>query len=421
MSLTAIEQLNANLADNKAKMDTIIAQNAERATKTDSEIKSAKDEIKSLQDENAHIKAELGTETEARRAIELRFNREGMPGSGGQGAPEIKSWGQTFAESENWKQFASANGTQFKTDAVPIGNIHEVKSTMGNIALPSPTNLLYRPQDLGFLAPLLPKLIMRDMLKVSTTTQNAIEFQREDVFTNGAAVVPESGLKPQAQITFTEDNATIKTIAQWMPFTNQFMADFPRLISYINTRLITGLRQKEEYEFLYGTNSQTSLCGIKHTAGVQTYKWSDGDVIDGMPDTMMDAILMALLKCTNSLFIPDGVVMNPNDMGKIKKAKSTTGEYLFPSLTTGAAPQLWGMNVVESLSINEGEFLVGAFAMGGEIFDRQAASVRITDGYMDYVVHNKSLILVEERLNLVLYRPSAFVWGSFDHAPATGS
>jgi HK97 family phage major capsid protein len=118
-----------------------------------------------------------------------------------------------------------------------------------------------------------------------------------------------------------------------------------------------------------------------------------------------------------SFYTPTGIVMNIKDMAKIRKSKSTTGEYLYQT-TSGQPTSLWNLPVVESTLLSEGEFVVGNFDMACNLYDRDSVTMRIGEPG-DSFLRNKKSILVEERLALVTTRPSAIVWGEFDSAPAS--
>ena len=65
----------------------------------------------------------------------------------------------------------------------------------------------------------------------------------------------------------------------------------------------------------------------------------------------------------------------------------------------------------KGLAITAGTFLVGAFGMGAQIWDRMDASVQISFENDTNFVKNMATLLAEERLALTVYRPSAFISG----------
>jgi len=76
-------------------------------------------------------------------------------------------------------------------------------------------------------------------------------------------------------------------------------------------------------------------------------------------------------------------------------------------------PRIWGKRVVATNSITAGTFLVGAFTLGAQVWDRQDAAVQISYEDGDNFKKNMATILAEERLALTVYRPAAFIGGSF--------
>jgi HK97 family phage major capsid protein len=59
----------------------------------------------------------------------------------------------------------------------------------------------------------------------------------------------------------------------------------------------------------------------------------------------------------------------------------------------------------------EGMFLVGAFALGAQIYDRLTATVMISTENEDDFIRNLVTVLCEERLAFAVKRPAAFVKG----------
>ena len=110
---------------------------------------------------------------------------------------------------------------------------------------------------------------------------------------------------------------------------------------------------------------------------------------------------------------PDTVVINPEDWEAIELTKASDGQYIMANPMALAGPQLWGKRVVATNSIAEGTFLVGAFTMGAQVWDRMDAAVQISYEDGDNFKKNMATLLAEERLALTVYRPSAFIKGTF--------
>jgi HK97 family phage major capsid protein len=104
--------------------------------------------------------------------------------------------------------------------------------------------------------------------------------------------------------------------------------------------------------------------------------------------------------------------MHPVDWYSAILLKDTMGRYLFSDPQSMVAPRLWAKPVVATLSMAQGSFLVGAFNMGAQIWDREDANIRVSENVNDHFIRNMVAILAEERLALTVYRPAAFVKGT---------
>ena len=130
-------------------------------------------------------------------------------------------------------------------------------------------------------------------------------------------------------------------------------------------------------------------------------------------DTYVDTLRRAITQAALSNYMPDAIVINPAAWESIELTKGTDDHYVWANPAVAAGPQIWGVRVVPSNSIAAGTFLVGAFGMGAQIWDRMDASVQISFENDTNFVKNMATLLAEERLALTVYRPSAFISGSF--------
>ena len=322
----------------------------------------------------------------------------------GTGRNELpKSMGQMVIESDIFNSFSGKG-----TFTVPVKNA--ITSLVGS------AGTLIEPQKLGFVGPGLQRLTIRDLLTWGRTTSNSLEYVRETGFTNNAEVVSENPTndKPESDISFELDSAPVATIAHWINASKQVLADAAMLASYIDGRLRYGLKIKEEAQLLKGSGVGLNITGLITAA---TAYANPGVTVQ--VETAIDRLRLAMLQVTLAEYEADGIVLSPIDWCAIELTKTTDNQYLFTTPTGLVVPSLWGRPVVSSQSMTSGDFLVGAFAMAAQGWDREDANVTVSTENKDNFVKNMVTILCEERVGLTIFRPEALVEGDFDGLPAS--
>jgi HK97 family phage major capsid protein len=190
------------------------------------------------------------------------------------------------------------------------------------------------------------------------------------------------------------------------------------LRSIIDNELMYGLRLREDQQILNGAGTGEDLLGILNTAGIQSYDWSDGATLP-VKDTKADALRRAATLAFLAYYEPTGIVLHPNDWEDIELTKDAQGQYLVAvSIAMGGEPRVWRMPIIDTPAMAEGTALVGAFGTGAQLYDREQASIRISEQHSDFFVRNAIVVLAEQRLALAVKRPEAFVKVNFDNAPA---
>jgi len=126
--------------------------------------------------------------------------------------------------------------------------------------------------------------------------------------------------------------------------------------------------------------------------------------------------LKAMLQVSLSNYEASAYVMHPVDWFAAMLLKDTTNRYLFSDPQSMVAPRVWAKPVVPSQTMTQGKFLCGAFNLGAQIWDRQDATVRISENVDDHFIRNMVAILAEERTTLTVYRTTSFVYGNVSHA-----
>lgn len=318
---------------------------------------------------------------------------------------QIKSLGQQVVEDDAVKAMMEGKSIRATVNLKSL----EAKSITSDAAS---AGVLVQPQRLDLISSPEQPLLVRSLLMPGTTTSNALEYPREKLFTNNAAAQnAELALKAQSDITFEMVSTTVKTIAHFMYASKQIMDDAPQLASYINGRLIYGLKLAEEQQILLGDGTGQNLLGIMPQA--TTYNAALETKLDIKSKNKMDMLRVAMLQVQLALYPPSGIVLHPIDWAGITLVKDANGNYLIANPQSTVSQMLWSLPVVPSMSMPQGQFLAGAFQLAAQLFDREQANIAISFEDRDNFVKNAVTIRAEERLALAVYRPEAFVKGTF--------
>lgn len=363
---------------------------------------------------NGEIDATRKMEAETKAAIEklsttaveltdkcLALERKMAAGAEQAAEKNPETPGELLVKSEGFKAMQSRTGTRARV---------EVKTAIVN-ATGQNQPLVPDMRVPGIVANPNRVLTIRDLIPVGRTTSNLIQFAKENVFTNNAGPQysspnRENVTKPESGITFTLANAPVVTLAHWIPVSRQVLDDAPQLQSYVNGRLMYGLKLEEEDQLLNGDGTGSNISGILDSGNFTAYNRG----VTG--DTAIDTLRRAITQGALSNYSMDTIVLNPADWEEIELTKATDGQYILANPQSMLGPQLWGRRVVATNSITAGTFLVGAMAMGAQIWDRMDASVQISYEDGDNFKKNMATLLAEERLALTIYRPTAFISGS---------
>ena len=389
-------QLKA-LGDKQDELKTVTAEMKTFMAKANDEI----DNAKSLSTETKNAISALAEKATALtdRCLELE---QKMSARNDDTEKKYESIGETFVKSDEWKTMqtkrAGSARIELKTAIVNATGQNQPLVPADRLA-----GIITNPNRI---------FTIRDLIPVGRTSSNLIEYTKENVFTNNAggqyaSPAFENVTKNESGITFTLESEAVRTLAHWIPVSKQVLDDSPMLQSFIEGRLQYGLKLEEEDQLLNGDGTGSNLSGILDSGNFTAFTRAQTG------DTNIDTLRRAITQAALSEYMADTIVINTADWEAIELTKATDGQYVWTNPALGNAPQLWGKRVVATNAITAGTFLVGAFAMGAQIWDRQQASVMVSLENSDNFVKNMVTILAEERLALCVYRPSAFISGSF--------
>lgn len=336
------------------------------------------------------IKASEGEDAQAEAREVLRDMKHGERGGG---APQIKSLGQYFADSKQYREAKDKKDLSIEYDI-------ELKTLMTTSAGWAPETTR-GPRMIDFVTR---PIQVVDTVPTTTTSQTAIKYMQETTFTNNAAEVAEAGTKPEAALALTEVTDPVRKIAVWIPVTEEQLEDVPGVQSYIDNRLTFMVRQRLDSQILVGDGTAPNLSGILDRVGIQT----QAKGADPTPDAFYKAMTkVRLTGAGNGGAIPNAMYMHPNDWQEIRLLRTTDGIYIWGSPADTGPERMWGLAVVLAEGLTEGTGLVGDTSYL-ELAVKKGVTLKTTDSHSDYFIKNQLVILAEMRAALVVYRPAAW-------------
>jgi HK97 family phage major capsid protein len=324
-----------------------------------------------------------------------------------------KSIGQHFVASKAYADLlASAPNGQFgekmRVQSAPVG----YKTLITGTSDSSAGALIqedWRGLQVG--AELFPRpLRLRDVVSPGTTTSDTIEYARVTGFSNTAAPVPEatetggtSGIKPESGFTTTRVSTPVRTIAHWMPATKRALADAAQVRTLIDNFLAYGLEEELEDQMISGDGTGENFEGLAHIDGIQTQPWQGDEPVP---------LLATLRKAKTKVRVvgrsmANAYLLHPDDVERVDLLQDNEGRFYFGGPTgPGTAQVLWGLPVIETEAVPAGTGYVGDFRKA-VLWDREQASITVTDSHADFFIRNMVAILAESRSAFGLLQPSA--------------
>lgn len=322
-----------------------------------------------------------------------------------------KSLGQLVVESEAFKK-ADLNGGSRGSVRIKVdrADITSANTTVG-AGRSAGTSLAPGHRIPGIVAAPERRMTIRDLVMPGQTSAASVEYVQETGYTNNAGMVAEGTQKPKSDITFNLVTAPVRTIAHIFKASRQILDDAVGLQSYIDGRARYGLQLKEEQQLLLGDGTGQNIEGLIPQASAFAPAFGVAD------EQMIDQLRLAILQVYLAEYPASAIVLNPIDWGRIETLKDGEGRYLIANPQGSIQKMLWNLPVVDTQAMSADDFLVGAFDMAAQVFDRLEIEVLLSSENVDDFEKNMFTIRAEERLAFAVYRPEAFVTGSFGNEP----
>jgi len=319
----------------------------------------------------------------------------------------------------------------------------------------------------GIVEQLLYELTIPDIIPSRPASAPIISYLYESVNSMQAEAVAESGLYPFGSNTFARKYEQVGKIAEAMTLSDEAIHDAPELYSFVQGRLLEAVQRQEEVQLLAGSgypgvngllnrasgftvSSSASLFGATSATGsnvkfpptaatgagqvaatISSLAYGrkvTGDSTGVYPtavevaENLVDAFTDIKLAVFRN---PNIVIMNPTDYLVLRLAKDANGQYFggsffgsdygyggnVPGLppNLGRGQHIWNVPVVTTPLMPRYSILTGWFdASVIQAARLQGIAMQMTNSNGTDFVDGNITIRAEERLGLVVRRPSAF-------------
>ena len=308
------------------------------------------------------------------------------------GTKTAESWGEQFVKSAQYGDFAG-------------GRLGKMRVELKNTLTGSDANVSPARQP-GIVGGAVQPLTLEAFLPSVTTNSNAIEFTKENAFTNNAAEAAEGASKAESALTWTLVNMPVSTVAHWIKISRQLASDNVALAAYVNTRMAYGVNRKVETQLVSGDGTAPNISGILDTGNFTAHGIADSDLGSTLKKLVL--IRKMIAASASAGFPADAILLNPIDWAAIEIDLMVTaaGQTLY-SVTDGGQPRLFGIPVIQSVGMTADNVAVGAFGQAYMIHNREGVTVEMSDSDSDNFTKNLITIRAERRLALATERPAA--------------
>ena len=256
---------------------------------------------------------------------------------------------------------------------------------------------------------------MMGIIPVASTSANVIRYVKESAYTDGAANVAEGAAPTESEFQLTAADAIVQRTSATMTISQEMLDDTVGLQAYLSQRLPAKIMTVVDDQLLNGSGVSPNQLGLIN-GGTSFAAGGFANAIESAQE--LDCLIVSANQLALSNYTATGIVLNPTDYHKIYLLKDSTNEYLRGNsiVTSDGFTRINGIPVYLNNKMAAGSFVVGDFAQGSQVFQRQNMT-------LDFGVENndnfeKNLVSVRGNIRLAhaIYLPKAFVKGTFSAA-----
>jgi HK97 family phage major capsid protein len=320
---------------------------------------------------------------------------------------KAESYGEQFIKNAHYINVKANASQQFGRVSLEVKNT--VTNAIGNT---------YSQRVPGLVEGAFRVFTIEDLLTTIPANANAIDWVRENVFTNAAAETTEGTILPQSSITFTPGTMPVQNVGHFLKITRQLAMDNAALAAYINRRMIYGVNYKVEAQLVAGNGTTPNLSGLTQAGNFTAHGYTSASLtaLGLSPTNRFDLIGKMCGDCALADFPSDVVLLNTADWWTMRLSKDSTGEYLLGDPSMNIAPSLFGRPVVASNAMAAGNVWVGSLSQAATLHNREGVVIDLSDSDENNFQLGLVSIRAMRRLALTVEKPAAARYGALQPA-----
>jgi HK97 family phage major capsid protein len=259
---------------------------------------------------------------------------------------------------------------------------------------------------------------IEDLLVSIPTSSNAIDWVRENVFTNSAAEAAEGAQIAQSSITFTAETMPVQNVAHFLKITRQLAMDNAALAAYINRRMIYGVNMRVENQLVAGNGTTPNLSGLTKSGNFTAHGYTAASLtaLGLSPTNRFDLIGKMIGDCALADYPADVIILNTADWWTMRLAKDSQGRYILGDPGSSVPPTLFGLPAVASNAMTTDMVWVGSLSQAATLHNREGVTLDLSDQDENNFQLNLVSVRAMRRLALTVEKPAAARYG--DLTPA---
>lgn len=241
------------------------------------------------------------------------------------------------------------NGVELKIDANKAAAVMTTTNTTNNTTFSVPVEIIESMSTAEFAGKRYGRQFIADIAD-ETTVANMEQYTtwlEEGSFEGAFAIVAEGGLKPLVSTGLVRNFATAQKIAGKYVVTEEFVKW--RQNAYTIIQRLMRDKLVRDYSALIVTGINTAAAGYVGTT-------LDDTIV--VPNDY-DAIGAVAAQIQSLNFVPNVLILNPQDAWRLRLSKDTQNNYIFVNVAQNGEEQIFGMRLIISTYQPAGYFTLG--------------------------------------------------------------